>query len=141
VASIKKRPNGKWRARYQDRDGTWRARHFDRKVDAEQFLAKTLGDLARGEWVDPKAARTKFGEYVTAWTSAQVQHRPQTREQLEARLNRQLLPRFAEVPLGAIRPSDVRGWVAGLSTELAPATVENSYVWFATIMRAARPIA
>jgi hypothetical protein len=35
MASIKKRNNGKWRARYRDASGQEHARHFDRKVDAQ----------------------------------------------------------------------------------------------------------
>ena len=38
MASIKKRPDGRWRARYRDPDGRERAKHFARKVDAERFL-------------------------------------------------------------------------------------------------------
>ena len=43
MASIKRRPDGRWRARYRDPDGRERARHFTRKVDA-QFIGDHLGD-------------------------------------------------------------------------------------------------
>ena len=39
MASIDRRPNGKWRARWREYPGgPQRARHFPRKIDAEQFL-------------------------------------------------------------------------------------------------------
>ena len=37
--SIKKRPNGKWRARYRDLAGKEHARHFARKVDGARIRA------------------------------------------------------------------------------------------------------
>jgi integrase len=137
MSSIKKRPNGKWRARYQDPDGRWRARHFERRIDAEQFLDKMRGDLARAEWIDPKLARTPFGDYVKQWRAGQVQHRGTTGDQLDSRLRIHVLPFFENRPIGSIRASDVRAWVTGRSEVLAPATVANAYTWFATIMRAA----
>jgi integrase len=137
MASVQKRPNGQWRARYRDADGKWRARHFDRKVDAGRFLDKVRGDLARGEWVDPQLARTPFGEYAKAWQAAQVQHRPTTAEQLERQLRVHILPTFERRQIGSIRRSDVQGWIAGRAEVLAPATVQNCYTWLATIMRSA----
>jgi integrase len=137
MPSIQKRPNGRWRARYQDPDGRWRARHFDRKVDAERYLDKIRGDLARAEWIDPKGARTRFGEYVAGWQAGQVQHRGTTAAQLDSRLKIHVLPFFANRPIGSIRASEVRAWVAGRSAVLAPATVANCYRWLSTIMRAA----
>jgi hypothetical protein len=38
LASIQRRPDGRWRARYHDPSGRERARHFDRKIDAQRWL-------------------------------------------------------------------------------------------------------
>jgi hypothetical protein len=38
VASIKRRPDGQWRARYRDETGKERARHFARKIDRQNWL-------------------------------------------------------------------------------------------------------
>ncbi|WP_237841927.1 malate:quinone oxidoreductase [Cellulosimicrobium cellulans] len=35
MASIKRRPNGMWRARYRDEADKEHAKHFARKVDAQ----------------------------------------------------------------------------------------------------------
>ncbi len=44
MASIDKRPNGKWRARYRVHPGgPQRSNHFDRKTDAERFLTRIQG--------------------------------------------------------------------------------------------------
>jgi hypothetical protein len=67
MASIQKRSNGMYRARYQDDGGAWHARHFEKRKDADAFLNRIRGDLSRGEFVDPKGARTLFKDYVTTW--------------------------------------------------------------------------
>jgi hypothetical protein len=38
MASIAKRADGRWRARYRDAAGKEHARHFARKVDARRWL-------------------------------------------------------------------------------------------------------
>src|SRR5690349_11695627 len=60
MASIKRRPDGRWRARYRDPDGREHARHFTRKSDAESWLATVQSDIVRGGYRDPAAARTTF---------------------------------------------------------------------------------
>lgn len=137
MTSIQKRDNGKWRARYYDLDGREHSRHFEKRKDAEAFLDRVRGDLVRGEYVDPKRARTLFGDYVVTWRAAQVQHRRSTSSQLDYRLSGHILPTFGARPIGSIRTSDVRAWVADRSKVLAPATMVNTFRWFSTIMRAA----
>jgi len=54
MASIKKRPDGSWRARYRDDQEREHSKHLDRKVDGEKWLAAqttavaTEGMLSRG---------------------------------------------------------------------------------------------
>ncbi|MDQ6848733.1 MAG: site-specific integrase, partial [Actinomycetota bacterium] len=38
MASVTKRPNGQWRARYRDSAANEHARHFARRVDAQAWL-------------------------------------------------------------------------------------------------------
>lgn len=78
MASIDKRPDGKWRARYRERPGgPQRARHFDRKVDAERFLTNVQSRLLDGSYIDPSAGQQTLRDYASAWQAAQV-HRPTT---------------------------------------------------------------
>jgi len=49
VASIDKRPNGRYRTRWREHPGgPQKTRHFDRKGDAQRFLDGIRGDLAHG---------------------------------------------------------------------------------------------
>lgn len=134
MASIDKRPNGKWRARYRTHSGgPQRARHFDRKIDAEQFLTRVTSRLLDGSYVDPSAGQIAFGSYATSWQAAQV-HRPTTVAQVDAHLRNHVLPAFGERPIASIRPSEVQAWVKRRSDVLAPATVEVVYRIFSAIL-------
>jgi integrase len=134
VASIDRRPNGKWRARFRlHPGGPQRARHFERKIDAERFLVSVQSQLLDGSYLDPAAGRITFGEYAAAWQEAQV-HRPSTVAQVDAHLRNHVLPIFGDHPLASIRPTEVRAWVNGRTAVLAPATVEVVFRIFAAIL-------
>lgn len=136
MASINKRENGKWRARYRDLAGKQHARHFDRRVDAERWLDGIRGDLARGTYVDPAAGRRTFEDYAKAWQEAQV-HRATTRVQVDSHLRNHVLPFFGDRALSSVRPSEVQAWVKSRAEVLAPATVEVVYRYVVAIFRAA----
>jgi integrase len=137
MASVKKREDGKWRARYRDPDGRERAKHFDRRVDAERWLDQMRGQLAAGAWVDPSLGRTTFGEWAQQWHATQPHHRPSTRQQIDSHLRNHLLPAFGTRPIASIRPTEIRSFVADLSTKLAPTTTETVYRWLSAIFSSA----
>jgi len=126
----------RWRARYRDPEGHQRSRTFARKVEAERWLSSVLGDMARGDYLDPAGSRTEFGDYAQLWRRSQV-HRATTKQTVESDLRLHLLPAFETRKLGGIRPTEVQGWVKDLSTKLAPATVERCYRYLAAIFAAA----
>ena len=69
MASIKKRDNGQWRARYRDDAGKEHARHFARKIDAQRWLDEVTASVLTGAYVDPRAGRVTFAEYAAALAS------------------------------------------------------------------------
>jgi integrase len=137
MASIDKRPNGKWRARYRERPGgPQRSRHFDRKTDAERFLARIQSQLLDGSYVDPTAGARLFADYAASWQQSQV-HRPTTVAQVTNHLRNHILPTFGERPIASIRTSEVQAWVRSRTEVLAPATVELVFRIFSAILSAA----
>lgn len=48
MASIQKRDNGRWRARYRDAAGREHAKHFDRKTDAQSGSTRSPRTFSRG---------------------------------------------------------------------------------------------
>ena len=45
MASVARRPDGQWRARYRDAAGREHSKHFGRKVDAQRWLDETTAAI------------------------------------------------------------------------------------------------
>lgn len=134
MASVKKRADGKWRARYRDHSGKEHARHFDRKVDATRWLDGVTASVVRGDYVDPKLQRVTVGEWCDQWLKGYATRRPSTVRQ--AKVHIELIKvEFATTPLQAVKPSDVKAWTAKLQAEdRAPSYVYATYRRLAQIM-------
>ena len=116
MASIKRRPDGQWRARYRDDSGKEHARHFARKLDAQRWLDEVTASMVTGAYVDPKAGRVTFAGYFAEWARRQVWETGTDRA----------------VRLAALRRSHVERWVKAMQTAprgdgkppgLAPGTI------------------
>jgi integrase len=136
VASVKKRPNGKWRARYRDPDGREHARHFERKVDAQRWLDEVTADLLTGRYVDPAAGRTTLGAFADRWLAAQT-FDPLTRETVESRIRVHIQPTLGNAELRHLRPSSIQAWVRSRQTEVAPSYCRLLLANLSTILAAA----
>jgi integrase len=126
MASIKKREDGQWRARYRDDAGKEHARHFARKIDAQRWIDETTASVVTGQYVDPKAGKTTVRQYATAWQAAQVTREHSTRN-TDVALRLHVLPHIGGRTLGSVRPSDMQALVKTLSATLAPGTVRETY--------------
>ncbi len=126
MASIKKRPDGMWRAWYRDEVGKEHARHFTRKVDAQSWLDRVTAAVVTGQYVDPKAGRLTLRTYSGRWQANQIGGDATTRI-VDNALRIHILPVLGNKKLNSIRPSDVQALVKGLSAHLAPTTVRGIY--------------
>src|SRR5687768_634531 len=124
MASIRKRDNGMWRARYRDDSGKEHARHFERKVDAQAWLDGQTARLVAGTHVAPKMARTTVGEWCDTWLEGYRTRRSSTVRQAEVHIAR-IRAAFGPMQLSAVRPSHVRTWTAQLAAE----GLSESYVY------------
>jgi integrase len=136
MASIAKRQDGKWRARFRGPDGRERSQHFPRKVDAQRWLDMQAASVVTGQWVAPDAGRVLFREYAEWWRESQV-HRPSTAAHVETMLRRHAYPVLGDLPLSAILPGTVQAWVKRLTQALAPATVQVVHGLVSSIFRSA----
>ena len=126
MASIKRREDGQWRARYRDDAGKEHARHFARKIDAQRWIDETTAAVVTGQYVDPKAGKTTVRQYATMWQGAQVT-RAHTKRNTDIALRLHVLPHIGSRTLGSVRPSDMQALVKTLSATLAPGTVRETY--------------
>lgn len=134
MASISKRPDGRWRGRYRDDAGREHAQHHARKVDAQRWLDEQTASIVTGTYVAPSAGRVSFREYAEQWRGVQA-HRPTTQAHVETMLRRHAYPTFGDRSLSAILPSDVQAWVSRLS--LSPTTVAVLHSLVSSVMKAA----
>jgi integrase len=137
MSSIKKRENGKWRARYRDAAGREHARHFERKVDAQRWLDQVTASVVRGDYVDPKAGRLTLASYAATWESIQVSSEG-TQRIVDNALRLHILPELGAYPLAAIRPSQVQAFVKQLEAKgLAAGSIRGIYHVLTQVLTAA----
>jgi integrase len=124
MASIKRRPDGVYRARYRDDAGREHAKHFDLKRDAQRWLDDQTAALVTGMHVDPKTARTTVGDWCDTWLAGYGTRRPSTVRQARVHVA-QVKAEFGPLPMSTVRPSHVKAWTAKLSEQ----GVAVSYVY------------
>ena len=128
MASIDKRPDGRYRARWREPGGRQRAKHFTRKQDAVKHLATVTHDTARGAYVDPDAGRERFSVYAGRWAEAQ-DWKDSTRESFDAHLSA-CLPHLGTLRLDQVDELVLLSLRSALASKYAIST--------ATISRALR---
>lgn len=105
----------RYRARYVGPDGTEKSKSFpDRqKRLADQWLAHIEADMARGQYIDPRAARITFQQYAETWVETQGAD-PNTQASMESQLRLHAFPHLGSRPLGSFQPAHIRDWVRKL---------------------------
>lgn len=136
---IRKRSDkGTYEASYRDPAGRVRSKSFKSKTEARGFLAAAENAKQRGDWTDPRGGKIRFEDYASDYLESVAHLRPGTRQKMEGHLCNQIYPFFDETPLGAIRPAQVRSWIAALEKEgLAPGTINGIYRTFSKILKTA----
>lgn len=134
MPSIKKRPDGVWRARYRDTAGKEHARHFSRKVDAQAWLDGVTAAVQTGTYVDPGKSRITLGEWAERWYSAQLQLKESTRVRYGGLLRVHILPAWSSVRLVDVSHADVSSWVQGIvAGGSSPATARQAHRVFSLV--------
>jgi integrase len=124
MASLNKRPDGVWRARYRDEGGREHAKHFRRKVDAQRWLDEVTASVVTGGYVDPNAGTITFAGFFAEWSVRQV-WAPGTVAAMRLAAS---CTTFADLPMKAIRRSHIEAWVKTLTAAgLAPGTVTTRF--------------
>src|SRR5258708_33561170 len=124
VASITKRPDGRWRARYRDAAGAEHAKHFARKLDGQRWLDEVTTAVGTGTYVSPKTARTTVAEWCETWLAGYATRRPSTVRQARVHVA-QIKAEFGPMPLSAVRPAHVRSW----TSRMREVPLSASYVY------------
>ena len=81
-------------------------------------------DVARGGYIDPRKARITVEEWCVTWLEGYGAHRHSTVRQAQVHIRR-IVMEFGPYPLGGLRPSQIRSWLARLREE----GLEASYIY------------
>lgn len=143
MASIKKRPNGQWRARYRDDSGHEYAKHFARKADAQQWLDQQTAALESGTHVSPRHDKLTVAEWCDQWLENYSPDAESSKRQAAVDLKR-IKAGLGERQLRALRPMHVQKWLAELKTSgrsdggpLEDSTVYATWRRLVQVLRAA----
>ncbi|MFE9427113.1 tyrosine-type recombinase/integrase [Kitasatospora sp. NPDC006697] len=122
----------RYRARYIGPDGKETSQSFpDRqKRKAEDWLTQIEADMARGQYIDPRAARTTFQEFAERFLASQVGD-PNTQASMQSQLRRHAFPLVGMRPLGSFQPSHIRDMVGRL--EASPISGSYARVIFSNV--------
>ncbi len=101
----------RYRARYVSPDGTEKSKSFPDKQKrlADAWLTNIEADMARGQYIDPRAARVTFREYTDRWLGALTTDLT-SRAAVEGRLRLHALPYLGTRPIGSFQPEHIRDW-------------------------------
>ncbi|WP_425833589.1 tyrosine-type recombinase/integrase [Streptomyces fractus] len=113
----------RYRARYVGPDGSEKAKSFPDKQKrlADTWLTNIEADMARGQYIDPRAARTTFREYAERWLGALTTDLT-SRAAVEGRLRLHALPYLGTRPIGSFQPEHIREWNRQLEDVVASAS-------------------
>ena len=133
MASVKRRPDGKWRARYRDKAGVERAKHFDLKTEALDWIAEKTVQKNTGALVNEKKGRATLREFYADWSTKRL-----WADNTRAAMNLAVSDcTFADYPLNEITADDIDTWVTSMSTRLGPGTIKTRFGNVRTVLRGA----
>ncbi len=89
-------------------------RGFRTKRDAELFLASVEVAKARGEFIDPGAARVTVAEIGRTWLARQTHLKPSSFRPVEIAWRLYVEPAWGAMPVSEIRKTAVQQWVSDL---------------------------
>ncbi|NIA03351.1 MAG: hypothetical protein GWP12_02285, partial [Nitrospirae bacterium] len=83
-------------------------------MDASRFAATVEADRLRGEWTDPRLAKTSVAEWSERWLRTKADLKPKTLAGYESHLRAHVLPAFGSHELRHLDRMAVEEWVADL---------------------------
>jgi len=139
VSVIRKKPSGRYEARYRDPNGRLRGKTFSTKREAQQFLDRTGTDIVDQAWRDPALGKVKLEEYTGWWLDNRPDLRPRTRAIYGDLLRLHITPALGQCRFDGLNTATIRAWHAQMLRigKPGPVTVAKAYRLLRTILNAA----
>jgi len=126
VSKVERTPYGTFRIRYTDPWGRRRARTYPTAADARAAQKRILGDIARGEYIDPQRSKTTLAEWAEDWLTGARNVGPGGRDIYRQALDH-IVPELGKSPLGKLSAADIDRYIEKKLTSLSPSTVHRHY--------------
>ena len=139
MSFIRKKPSGRYEARYRDPSGRLRGKTFSTKREAQQFLDRTGAAIVDQAWRDPALGKVRLSEYTTWWLDNRPDLRPRTHELYEILLRLHITPHLGHCRFEVLNTATIRAWHAEMlrKGKPGPVTVAKAYRLLRTILNAA----
>ena len=119
----------RYRVAYDTPDGKQHTkRGFKTVREAKNYRAKVLSSLYDGTYIDPRAGEVTVGMLASTWLKAKSRvHKPTYARDLESAWRVHVEPRWGNVPIRAVRHSDVQAWASELSARRSPTVTLRAF--------------
>jgi integrase len=136
VSSIRKKPSGRYEARYRDPEGRLRGKTFKTRKAAQEFLDRTGTDIANHAWRDPALGRVRLSEYADWWLANRADLRPRTRELYAGLFRLHIEPSLGGCRFDDLTSATVRAWHGRMlqAGKPGPVTVAKAYRLLRTVL-------
>ncbi len=111
--SVKKRRDTKsvrWQARWRNSEGLWQAKDFPTKAEAVHYEAQMKSDVQRGDYTNPRSAKTRIEAVYRDWSRASDSLKPKTKDSYESLWKCLVKPHWGSKKLRDVTRAEVRNW-------------------------------
>jgi integrase len=117
----------RWLSVWHDDSGRERSRAFTSKADAERNWQAMELDVARGEYIDPKAGRELVRAVGKRWLASRSVD-PASMIRYEGLWRLHVEPEFGRRQVKVVKASEVQAWLARLAEQYDAATCAGAYL-------------
>lgn len=140
MATIEKRVQtagkpARYRVRWWANDKQ-RSKTYDRHEDARRFKAMLEGDLANGNFIDPKEGQVTVQSFAERWFETIVDIRPSTKDRVGL-AKKHVIAEFGNLPLSGVTHQHITTWVSASMEKYQPASIRKNVFTLRRIMEAA----
>ena len=133
--SVKRRRDTRsvrWQARWRNAEGLWQAKDFATKVEAVHYEAQMKSDVQRGDYTNPRSAKTRIGVVYQDWSRATDSLKPKTKDSYESLWKCLVKPHWGNKTLGDVTRAEVRNWaheaISSSGRKVSPSRIRQAVV-------------
>lgn len=136
TGSIRKRPEGRWEARYTAPDGVQRSVYGRTKQLALEAMRKKQAEIVVGTYISPSQITVE--QWLNEWLQSYTPNiKDQTRTNYESYMRNNIIPYIGDLRLTKLKPLHVQRMFNDLSSKLKGSSIKSIKTAFSSAMTAA----